>query len=198
MSSYSVLSDVSGALHDQIVAAIETMSDDRFGQPVQPEHVVAESPAADLPSGAVASLYLYHVGIDGNLRSQPLLPDPDDPARQWLPPLPLELRFLFVPLLGEEETNLLVLGRVVQHFVDNPTFASPFVSRHSASSRLRVQIETPTLTEVTQLWSALSTSFRLSVVLTVHGAAIESGRSAHRRPRVVEMVGGYGTTRSEP
>ncbi|HMR48197.1 MAG TPA: Pvc16 family protein [Arachnia sp.] len=189
-----MLSDVSEALQEQIVAAIETMSDDRFEQPVQIDHVVVESPAADLPSGSVASLYLYHVAIDGNLRSQPLLPDPGDPGLQWRPPLPLLLRFLFVPLLKEEDANLLVLGRVVQHFVDNPTFASPFVYRHSeAPSRLRVQVETPDPAELTQLWSALSIPFRLSVVFSIHGTAIESARSALRQPRVVEVAGGYGT-----
>lgn len=197
MSEFSVIQAVGGELRRQIVEILDTTPDSDFGLDGDPDRVALESPGATLASGTVASLYLYHLDIDGHLRNQSPLPSRDEPDRFRRPPLPLKLRFLFTPVNDDEETNLLVLGRVIQHFHDSPTFDAVLGralgdSFGGAPATLRVRIEMLPLADLTQLWSALSTSFRLSVTLMVDIVAIDSGRVPMQTVRIGELVAGFG------
>lgn len=193
MADFSIVQAISAELRRQIVETLDATPDSDFGLAGNPDRIAAESPASELPADTVASLYLYRVEIDPNLRNQRPLPDRSNPDLFHRPPLPLRLRFLLTPIQPDENTNLLVLGRVIQHFDANPVFdsvlGSPVGDGHGgAPARLRVQFEMLSLSELTQLWSAFSTPFRLSVTLLVDIAAIESGRSPIPVRRVEEMV----------
>jgi Pvc16 N-terminal domain len=202
MAEFSIVQAISGELRRQIVTILDATPDSDFGIDGDIRRLVLESPAATVADDTVASLFLHHIEIDGHLRNQRLLPDRATADLFRKPPLPLRLRFLFTPLGEEEATNLLLLGRVIQHFHDSPVFDTldglPVGDSHGAApARLRVRIETPPLAELTQLWSALSTTLRLSVTLAIEIAAVDSGRAPVQMPRATEMVAGYGLTGRE-
>jgi Pvc16 N-terminal domain len=197
MSDFSVVQAVSGELRRQIVTVLDSTPDSDFGIDGNIDRIVLESPATTMPDNTVASLFLHHLEIDGHLRNQRMLPDRAESDLFRKPPLPLRLRFLFTPMGEEEETNLLLLGRVIQHFHDSPVFdtvlGTPVGNSHGgAPARLKVRIETPPLGELTNLWSAFSTPLRLSVTLAVEIVAVESGRAPVQMPRAAELIAGYG------
>lgn len=197
MTDFAVIQAVSAELRRQIIDVLGTTPDADFGIEGDEDRIALESPGSTLAAGTVASLYLYHVEIDGHLRNQRPLPDrsADDLFRK--PPLPLRLRFLFTPVGDEEATNLFLLGRVLQHFHDSPAFSTldgtaVGDSHGGASSRLKVRIDLLPMAELTQLWSAFTTPFRLSISLLVEVVAIDSARLPVRLPRTEEVAVGYG------
>ncbi|KGK41336.1 hypothetical protein LH51_15550 [Nitrincola sp. A-D6] len=136
-------------------------------------------PSDELSSDVVAVLYLYHIEIDPHLRNRKLIPDSADPSLMIKPPLPLQLRFLFVPLSTDDDRNQLMLGRVLQHFHDTPSFrpipGSPLgTSRGGAPAQLRVRFDLTSYQDLAQLWSGLSRPFRLSAGLLVDIVTIDS------------------------
>lgn len=199
MPSFSVLHDISRALQQQIIVALTGSPDISFD--VDDTTIVLAPPSEGLTSDVVASLYLYHIAIDPHLRNQPRLTDPADPALLIRPPLPLHLRYLFVPLDDDEAANQLLLGRVLQHFHDTPTFrpapGSPLaINRGGVPEVLRVRPDLPGFEALSQLWSALSRPYRLSAGFLVDTVAVDSAAPAQSTPRVAQTA--TATSRKEP
>ncbi len=145
MSDFAVIQAISVELRRQIIVALDETPDNDFGVDGNVDKVIFDSPAAAVEGQPLASLYLYHIGIDGHLRNQRPLPDAtaDDLFRR--PPLPLRLRYLFTPL-DAEDTNQLLIGRVMQHFYDRPGFETlsgePLGDSHGgAPARILVRFE---------------------------------------------------------
>ncbi len=199
MSSYSIIQDTGLELRQRIFAALDATPDTDFGLNGNIDRIRIAPPGEDLPDGTLAALYLYHIEIDRHLRNQRALPDRDDPSLQRKPPLPLQLRFLFVPVDADDTVNHLVLGRVLQHFQDQP-FITTLAGRPlddsfgGASPVLRVKPDMLTLEQLSQLWNALSAPYRLSVAFLVDTAAVDSGEAPRRVPRVDEFLAATGVT----
>lgn len=192
MPRFSALNDIARVLQAQIVNTLSSAPDIDF--PVTSETVPLAPPSDDLASEVVAILYLYHIEIDPHQRNRKLIPDASDPSLMIKPPLPLQLRFLFVPLAPDDETNQLMLGRVLQHFHDHPNFqpmpgTSLGSSRGEGASQLRVRFDLTTYQDLSQLWSSLSRPFRLSAGLLVDVVSIDSGLAAENIPRTGSIVG---------
>ncbi|NCO86099.1 MAG: DUF4255 domain-containing protein [Rhodobacterales bacterium] len=189
MPRFSVLHDVSLALQSQIIAALRSAPDVSLDASVS--NIVISPPSDTLGDDVLAVLYLYHFGIDASLRNQSPLPDRDDPALFVRPPLPLHLRYLFVPLSDDEESNQLMLGRVLQHFYDQPTFrpapGTPLAQdRGGVPDRVRVRPDLAGFEALSTLWSALARPYRLSAGFLVDVAGVDSGLPAQATPRVGE------------
>ncbi len=194
MSSFSVIHDVSLELRQQILAALAATPDTTFN--VSVNQLTLESPGEDLGNDTVASLFLYHLEIDAHLRNQRPLPDANRQDRFYPAPLPLQLRYLFTPV-GEEPTNQLLLGRVLQHFHDFPSFSSLRgtsigTSRNGASPELRVVPDLLPIEQLTQLWNAFSAPYRTAISLLVEVVAVDSGLPPDRHRRVDKMLVGTG------
>lgn len=192
MPSFSVLNNVAKELQAQFVTALATAPDIDFS--VTAETLVLAPPSADLAAEVVAALYLYHVDIDPHLRNQRLMADAADPTLMIKPPLPLQLRFLFVPLDGEEDNNQLMLGRILQHFHDNPTFrpapgSALAETRGGAPEDIRVRYDLAPYQDLANLWSGLSQPYRLSAGFLVEIITLDSGKAAARVPRLSETLG---------
>jgi hypothetical protein len=197
VSSFSIVHDVSLELRRRIFAALDVTPDTDFGLNNNIDRIRIAPPGEDLPSGTLAALFLYHLDIDRHLRNQRPLPDRSDASLERKPPLPLQFRFLFTPVDDDDSINHLVLGRVLQHFYDEPfitTIANQPLddSFGGASPALRVKPDMLTVEQLSQLWNALSTPFRLSIGLLVDIAAVDSGEPPHRAPRVEELLAATG------
>ena len=197
MSSFSIVQDTGLELRRRIFAALETTPDTDFGLNGNIDRIRIAPPGEDLPNGTLAALFLYHIDIDRHLRNQRVLPDRDDPSTQRRPPLPLQFRFLFTPVDDDDTVNHLVLGRVLQHFQDQPfitTIAGQPLddSFGGAAPALRVKPDMLTIEQLSQLWNALSAPFRLSIACLVDIAAVDSGEPPRRAPRVEELVAATG------
>ena len=197
MSSFSIVQDTGLELRRRIFAALESTPDTNFGLNGNIDRIRIAPPSEDLPNGTLAALFLYHIDIDRHLRNQRHLPDRGDSSLQRKPPLPLQFRFLFTPVSDYDTLNHLVLGRVLQHFLDQPFVTSiagePLDdSFGGAAPALRVKPDMLTVEQLSQLWNALSTPFRLSVAFLVDTAAVDSGEPPLRAPRVEELLAASG------
>jgi hypothetical protein len=197
MSSFSIIQDTGLELRRRIFAALEATPDTDFGLNGSIDRIQIAPPGDELPNGTLAALFLYHIDIDRHLRNQRPLPDRDDSSIQRKPPLPLQFRFLFAPVDDDDTVNHLVLGRVLQHFQDQPfitTIAGEPLgdSFGGAAPALRVKPDMLTVEQLSQLWNALSTPYRLSVGFLVEVAAVDSGDPPRRAPRVEELLAATG------
>jgi hypothetical protein len=199
MSSFSIVQDAGLELRRRIFAALETTPDTDFGLNGNIERIRIAPPGDELPNGTLAALFLYHLDIDRHLRNQRSLPDRQDSAIQRKPPLPLQFRFLFTPVDDDDSINHLVLGRVLQHFYDQPfitTIAGQPLddSFGGATPALRVKPDMLTVEQFSQLWNALSAPYRLSIAFLVDIAAVDSGEPPRKAPRVDELLAASGIT----
>jgi len=193
MSNFSVIHDVSLELRRQMFDALASAPDVDFALTDASTNITLSPPIDIGDTSVVASLYLYHIDIDKHLRNQDWLPAQAQPDAFRLPPLPLQLRYLLTPVDDEETNNHLLLGRVIQHFHDNPSFSAlsgtPLGdSFGGASPELRVRPDLMSMEQLAQIWSAFSTPYRLSVAMLVEVVAVDSGKPPRRVPRVGEKI----------
>ena len=189
MAGFGVIRDISHDLRRQIFDALVATPNVDFALGGDVSRLTLSPPAEGLAATVVASLYLYHIEVDRHLRNQRPLPDPAAEDRFRNPPLPLQLRYLFTPVSADEDLNQLLIGRILQHFHDHPSFAAlegaPLGdSFGGASPALRVRPDLLTLEQAAQLWNALSQPFRVAVSLLVEVVAIDSALPPGTGPRV--------------
>ena len=203
MSAFSVIQAITEELRSQILTTLETTPDNSFGIDGNIEKISLRSPAAAQSGSPLATLYFYHVSIDGHRRNQRPLPDPGNDNLFRRPPIPLRLRYLFTPIGDEETTNQLLVGRVIQHFYDQPSFSSlrgsPLgESEGGAPLRLLVKLEMLELEQLTQIWNAFSAPMRLTLPLLIETAAIDSAQAPKMIPRSTQVAIEYSGIRRRP
>lgn len=188
MSSYSIIQDTSLELRRRIHAALSTAQDADLGLTTAEADITFSLASEDL-EGPRLSLYLYHLQPEGTLRNQRYLPDTGTGLRY--PPLVLQLHYLITPLDENEDTNHLMLGRILQHFHDVPFLDSlngtPLGDSHGGNSReARIIQETLSVEQLSHVWSALHTDYRLSIAYIVRAVAIDTAQAVVQARRVVE------------
>ncbi len=195
MSNYTVIHDITLELRRRIHAALSSASDADLGMTTPETDITLSPPGEGLQGQPRLSLYLYHVGPDAHLRNQHELAVGQSGLRP--PPLAVQLRYLITPLDDEEQHNHLMLGRVLQHFHDQP-FVSALGndllgdSFGGSSPQLRVNIEPLSMDQLGPIWLALQASYRLSVAYAVRVVAIDSDRGVTEAHRVVEALAAVG------
>ena len=197
MSEFSVIHDVTVQLRNDIFNALQTTADTDFGLGGEIERITLGSPAAEVDDDCVASLYLYRFGVNPSLRNQQAQPDRNDPALFHYPPLPLQLHYLFTPLLEDERTNLLLLGRVLQYVLDTPivrTLNGELIDdSHGAAPRVLRQFpEELELEHLNGLWAAFTTALRLGAGLRVETVAIDSALPPRQLARAMQLIQATG------
>lgn len=190
MSSYTAIQDVTEELRRLIFEALENTSDTDFGLTTEETDIILSAPPQASSGPPLLSLFLYHIEPDSHLRNQPYLAVGTDGLRS--PPLPLQLYYLVTPLDDDESQNHLVLGRILQHFHDNP-FVTGFDNQPldnsfgGSSPEMRITLETLTLEELSRVWHALNIGYQLSVAYKVRVVAIDSAQTEAAARRVTEM-----------
>ena len=87
-----------------------------------------------------------------------------------------------------------MLGRILQHFHDNPVFrpapGTPLAqSRGGAPEDFRVRNDLAPYSELANLWSGLAQPYRLSAGFLVEIVTLDSGAAALPVPRTGEILG---------
>lgn len=183
MSDFRIIHDIALQLRRTIFDALQTTVDIDFSLEGDIERLTLCAPPATRDAGTVASLYLYRFGINPALRGQPVQSDRRDPLLLHRPPLPLQLHYLFTPLLDDEMDNLLLLGRVLQFVHDMPIVSTvngrPMDDSPTTPRALRLFAEELDIGQLNGLWTAFAVPLRLAVgirleSLAIDGATLES------------------------
>jgi hypothetical protein len=198
MSHYAIIHDVTLELRRQVFAALQATPDVDFQINNMNQDIVFDPPPEAASGSPMLSIFLYHIEPDQYLRNQPYLTPSPDSLRY--PPFPLKLRYLITPLDTEQEQNQLLLGRIIQHFHDNPLLTSingvPLDDSFGGSSaEIRIVMETLNLEELSRIWYALSSVYQLSVAYIVRVVTIDSlqpERAAYRVTELQTVVGARG------
>ena len=166
-----------------------------------PQGVVVDEPRINL--------FLYQVVENCFLQNQEI-PGHGHPAAYGHPPLSLDLRFLLTAF-GNQDSGVffdetpahLLLGSAMQVLHDNAIITGSLVTRRPPTGRLildpalrdefeslKVTIHPLGLEDLSNIWTALELSYRLTVAYEVSVVQIESDQP-RRRPRPVgELPGG--------
>ncbi|MFT4653165.1 MAG: hypothetical protein ACI82S_000808 [Patiriisocius sp.] len=197
MSAYTVINDVSLELRRRIFAAMNSAVGVTLGFTDESTNIVLDPPH-DTPDNATRmSLYLYHIGINNVQRNQRLLAQPGRDDEQRLAPLPLVLKYLATPV-DDEESNQMVMGRLLQFIYDNPKLDSldnqPLGDSFGGASRfLRVVPDLLNVEQLTQLWNAFNQPYRLSLAFQVDVVSIDSAIAPVFAPRVEDLIAMAGS-----
>lgn len=189
MSSYTIIHDITLELRRRIHAALLSAPDADLGMTTPETDITLSLPTNDMAGSPRLSLYMYYVEPDGTLRNQRLLEV--SATDQRFPPLALQLHYLITPLADEEDQNHLILGRVLQHFHDAPFVDSlnggPLDDSFGGNSnQVRIHLESLTMEQLSQIWGALNTDYRISVGYTVRVVTVDSDRGPVQAKRVRE------------
>ncbi len=134
------------------------------------------APRDGLSQKAVVSLYLYQIELDALRLNEPLRAGQGSADLSLPAPFSIRLHYLLTPIRYSESDNQLLLGRVLTHFHEVPLVSIQPTGPDGAAStpdfRAQVTIEDLSLEQITQLWTALSMPFRVSLPLLVTGVVI--------------------------
>jgi hypothetical protein len=139
--------------------------------------VTLESPA-ELKGGdgrfEKINLYLYQVIEHGFTKNQPAFPV-DDGTLQY-PPLTLRLYYLLTPYASDPLSAHKVLGHAMRTFYDNAIVSEASLTEplRLVAEKLCIVLLSTKLEDLTRIWNALQTPYRLSVCYEVRVVPIES------------------------
>ena len=189
MSQFTIIQDLSLELRRRIHAALVNAPEAILGL-TTPETDITLRLASQAPPDARLSLYLYHLQPEAMLRNQKFLPDAITGLR--FPPLVTQLHYLITPLSDDEDTNHLMLGRILQFFHDEPFLdtidGTPIGDSFGGSSpEMRIIWETLSVEELSHIWSALHADYRLSIAYIVRAVAIDTAQSVTEAKRAVDV-----------
>jgi len=141
--------------------------------------VTLDSPAdlrADPGNFQKLNLYLYQVLEHPYTKNQP--PYSVDAETQQYPPLTLRLYYLLTPYASDPASAHKVLGHAMQIFYDNALVAETKMTEtlRLATDKLAIVLLSAKLEDLTRIWNALQTPYRLSVCYEVRVVPIESKR----------------------
>lgn len=194
MSSYTIIQNTSEELRRRIFNSLASAPDADLNLQSPESDITFSPPSEQLPKSLVLSLYLYHVEVNGDLRNQRRLAVGQSGIR--MPPIPLDLRYLITPLDDTETINQLIIGRIIQHFYEEPFLTSlngtPLDDSFGGSSdQFRIMLEPLSIEFLSQLWSSLNTDFRLAIGYHVRVVAIDTTEVAASK-RVSESHAAVG------
>ena len=176
MSDYKVLAEVGQSLINVLWEQIHADSD-LFALINNVSLISLESPAEhqeNTSDAALLSVYLYRITEDPYMKNRGTVEGTGGKIRK--PPLSLDLYYLITPLLKAPRDQQIVLGKILQILYDHPTLEGPELDGSLAASGdvVRVVFNTVPLQEVSWVWQALETPYRLSVTYTVRVTLLDS------------------------
>lgn len=197
MSDYKVLAEVGQSLINLLWEGIQ--ADPDLVALINNINLISlESPAEHQESNdtALLSVYLYRITEDPYMKNRP--PVEGNGGKLRKPPMALDLNYLITPLLKAPRDQQIVLGKIMQILYDRPTLEGPELTGTLATSGdvVRVIFNTVPLQEVSWIWQALETPYRLSVSYTLRVTMLDSTEETVQR-RVLENTNKYGQ-RSDP
>ncbi len=121
------------------------------------------------------NLFLYQVVENPHAKNQPWLSD--SATRQQYPPLALNLSYMLTPYARDTSSAHQVLSHAMRILHDNASVSGSLLygSLPTAVEQLAIALVPTTLEDLTRIWSALNSPYRLSVCYQARIALIDSG-----------------------
>jgi hypothetical protein len=157
--------------------------------------VTQDSPAELKGSGnewAKINLYLYQALENPYAKNRPWVTSESSPGIQSYPPLALNLYYLLTPYASDAKSAHSVLGHAMRLFHDHS-----LMEKNQLPAPLRLIIYQLSITlcplkleELTRIWNALQTPYRLSVAYEVKILLVESEKQ-RQIARVKKKITAY-------
>jgi hypothetical protein len=192
MSDYKVLAEVGQSIINVLWEQIQA-DPDLFALINNSSLISLESPAEhqeNTSDPSLLSVYLYRITEDPYMKNRGSVEGTGGKVRK--PPMALDLYYLITPLLKAPRDQQIVLGKILQILYDRPTLEGPDLSGTLATSGdvVRVVFNTVPLQEVSWVWQALETPYRLSVTYTVRVTLLDSTEEQNQQ-RILTATNKY-------
>lgn len=139
----------------------------------------------------VLNVFLYQVAVDGAHRNEDrygLRPGESAP-----PSLPLVLHYLLTPYVSDDADNEVVghrmLGAAMSRLHDQPVLrradiagAAPYSDLHQQVERVRLTPAVMSVDEISKLWTAFQTRYRISAAYEARVVLVDSGPATTALP----------------
>lgn len=177
MSHFSILREATLALRSTLFSALSQTQDVNFAFGDVATDIILSPPGETIPQTAKLSIYLYHLETDPQMRNQPRLAQGRDALLRA--PQAMRAFYLITPLLALEDQNHLMLGRILQVLHDTPFLSEistgPLgTSMGGGSPELRLSLEQMRLEDISRIWHALGSDYRLSLAYMMRSVIIDS------------------------
>ncbi len=174
MSSFAVLKEIGTTLENLI------SGEWKIDTPATPA-ISLESPYTtkrDEKTPNTLSIYLYQVSENTYLKDITARIS-EDRKKFWNPSLALDLKYLVTPIGSTSQNELLILGRVMQIFLDNPVIPKKYFPQNAGlgeTDEIKILLHPLTLDDLTKIWNSFQESapYRLSVGYMVTPVLIDS------------------------
>jgi Pvc16 N-terminal domain len=191
MSSYHVLSEVSGAIKRILWDEFSAEPDVLDAVPSEASIVFTNPKRTAQNEAGRLSLWLYSVSENEYVKNQPIVRGEASDTTKF-PPLALDLSYLVTPMArgpDPEKANHLLLGKTMEALYDNST--TLLSTDDKVAEELHIALCRLSILELAELWEALQEDYRLSVCYQVRVIRIDSTRIP-ADARVVERDTTYG------
>ncbi|MCP3804200.1 DUF4255 domain-containing protein [Allokutzneria sp. A3M-2-11 16] len=142
----------------------------------------------------LVNLFLYQTTVDGHWRNEPFPGARTRAGERPRPPLPLVLRYLVTPFInqGDDLPAHELLGAAMRELHDYPEFSGEDLAGGNVKSDVAKEVESVKISpisistdEISKLWSAFQTQYRITVGYEVRIVLIESRRGVPAAPPVL-------------
>lgn len=169
--SFTVLRDVNESMRSLLQSKVAELAN--------PNAIVYDSPANITPSGSPKlSLFLYKVRYNKELRNTP--PERISVVQEQKTPLHMDLLYLLTPLSNDNETQLIIMEKVVQALHDTAVLKGVLLKGQliaNGNPELRIVPDDLSLSEIFSLWQVFpNKDYRLAVTYCVTPVRVPSSR----------------------
>jgi hypothetical protein len=176
---------------DTLVSLLQTGLDGL----VAPASVFLSTPAEykdSPPRPPAVTIFLYHVGINGEMRNAPPRPLPGGAIRR--PALPLELRFLITPWTLVTRDTYRIIGAISLVLNDHAVlgFGELIGDVWAPDDTVELILEALPVADHYDIWEPTDLPYRLSLTYLARLVAIDSARSEEAPPVAVATFSGPG------
>jgi Pvc16 N-terminal domain len=192
MSDYKVLAEVGQSIINVLWEQIQ--ADPDLVALINSSNLISlESPAEhqeNTSDTSLLSVYLYRITEDPYMKNRIAVEGAGGRVRK--PPMSLDLYYLITPLLKAPRDQQIVLGKILQILYDRSTLEGPDLAGSLATTGevVRVVFNAVPLQEVSWVWQALETPYRLSVTYTVRVTMLDSTEEQYQQ-RVLTQRNSY-------
>jgi hypothetical protein len=125
------------------------------------------------------SLYLYRVAVNGTIRNRPPITGLD--GRRYKPPIPLDLYYVLSAWARSAVKQQRLLGWTIRMFEDVPILPTGLLNNYGPEPEIfqpgetvEIILESPTLQDLNNLWTATKVALPLSVGYVARMVGIRS------------------------